>query len=287
MPTIIDPKIVVTLVENALGDTGWTVSRPVDGWGGTTFVASLEEDRVFVKFKVAIPILQRLAALEVVPPILYAGNVDSLAYVIQEFTDAPYPEWDWFAGHLPELALLLRTYQQDDAMHALLSARNLTRFADDLNWAEQCYRILREAFACLQEPNSAYAQFLSQLAEAQTSLAVPTHGDASRKNLLLAPDRIYLIDWDEVSLSDPMRDIGPLLWWYVPPARWVEFFQRYAAPLGYAVTERVYWWSARASLEVAHGLLERGYHDRARDFLEDFIAAVRREANPHARYTIG
>jgi hypothetical protein len=35
--------------------------------------------------------------------------------------------------------------------------------------------------------------------------------------------RLYLVDWDEVDLSDPWRDAGIQLWWHVPVARWTEF----------------------------------------------------------------
>lgn len=92
------------------------------------------------------------------------------------------------------------------------------------------------------------------------------------------------MDWEKASLADAMRDLGPLLWWYVPPGRWEEFFHTYGAPLGDAVAARLYWWAARTSLAVAHGLLERGDRNCARDFVRDFIAAVARGQNPHAWY---
>lgn len=270
------------LLESALGG-GWTVTRPRDGWAETAFVAEHGDRRAFVKVDVQIPILHRLAALGIVPPILAAGEYDGLSYVIQEFIEAPNPEPPWFANHLNELAILIRTYQQDETLKALLAATNLTYLADDLGWVEQCYQALSHAF----DPSTlrpAYAHWLDQLPNVRGAPVVATHGDLSRKNLLPVLGRIFLVDWDEVSLSDPMRDIGPLLWWYVPPARWPEFVRGYATSLGDSVIERAYWWSARTSLEVAHGFYEHGYRDRSEDFLEDFLAAAAAQDNPHARY---
>lgn len=271
------------LLEAILG-SGWTITRPRNGWAETAFVAVRGNRRAFVKVNVQVPILRRLAELEVVPPILAAGQFDGLSYVVQEFVEAPYPEPSWFAEHLGDLATLIQIYQQDETLRALLTSRSLTCPADDLTWTEHAYRTLSDAFGDHDRLAAPYARFLAELPQV-TVVPVATHGDLSRKNLLPVPGRILLVDWDAVCLSDPMRDTGPLLWWYVPPARWPEFFRAYAAPLGDAVVERAYWWAARTSLEVAHGLLDRGYRDRAWDFLEDFLAAAARKDNPHARYS--
>lgn len=41
---------------------------------------------------------------------------------------------------------------------------------------------------------------------------VPTHGDISPKNFLITPHGLLMVDWDDVALADPLRDLGPLLW---------------------------------------------------------------------------
>jgi aminoglycoside phosphotransferase (APT) family kinase protein len=46
-------------------------------------------------------------------------------------------------------------------------------------------------------------------------------GDPDAENLMRQGDAaLYLIDWDEARVSDPARDIGQVLWWYVRPERW-------------------------------------------------------------------
>ena len=47
---------------------------------------------------------------------------------------------------------------------------------------------------------------------------VASHGDICNANWLFAADgKIYLLDFDSMSLDDPALDIGALLWWYYPP----------------------------------------------------------------------
>ncbi len=40
-----------------------------------------------------------------------------------------------------------------------------------------------------------------------------------------------MVDWDDIRLSDPMQDIGLLLWWYVAREYWPAFFQNYGLPI--------------------------------------------------------
>lgn len=63
---------------------------------------------------------------------------------------------------------------------------------------------------------SIFSVFASQSTHLQPAPLVPTHPDPSPVNLLVTENSLILIDWDDVSLSDPLRDIGVMLWWYLP-----------------------------------------------------------------------
>jgi aminoglycoside phosphotransferase (APT) family kinase protein len=43
---------------------------------------------------------------------------------------------------------------------------------------------------------------------------VPSHGDFSPRNVLVAKDRVVLIDWDRFQRADPARDIASLGAWF-------------------------------------------------------------------------
>jgi aminoglycoside phosphotransferase (APT) family kinase protein len=97
----------------------------------------------------------------------------------------------------------------------------------------------------------------------------PAHGDCIPGNVLVAPDRIVLIDWDRFQSADPARDIAYFGSWY-----WVNAIERGAAPdwsmLGRAV--RAYEavrpgasLDKRLDFHVAAGLMRMAH----------FLAAVR------------
>ncbi len=47
-----------------------------------------------------------------------------------------------------------------------------------------------------------------------------------------------------------------------------------------SVLDRLYWWVAEESLDIALALEERDYRQDVQEFLEDFAAAIRHEGNP-------
>ena len=93
-----------------------------------------------------------------------------------------------------------------------------------------------------------------------------------------------MVDWDDIRLSDPMQDIGLLLWWYVAQERWQDFFQNYGLPMEHQLTARIFWWAARSSFAIALWHIE--HHYDCTPFLKDFIAAIRKESNPHAVFRL-
>ena len=90
------------------------------------------------------------------------------------------------------------------------------------------------------------------------------------------------MDWDELALADPVRDIGQVLWWHLPPERWGEFFDLLGLAPTAALLDRIYWWAASEFLEVALTTAEAGLRTDAQAFFGDFTAALRHGPNPRA-----
>jgi len=125
-------------------------------------------------------------------------------------------------------------------------------------------------------------EFEAQAGYLQEVSLVPTHGDPNRKNFLLLNEQLFMVDWDELIVSDPMRDTGPFLWWHASPQTWGEFFDSYGDPLDNPKLDRLYWWAARQSLQVALWTAnEAGAPRETEAFLEDFKAGVAQQDNPH------
>jgi hypothetical protein len=89
-----------------------------------------------------------------------------------------------------------------------------------------------------------------------------------------------MVDWDDLQLSDPMRDIGLLLWWYVSPKQWPIFFQSYGLILDEYLIDNIFWWAASSSFAVA--LWHAEHTKDCSAFLQDFTEAIKKESNPHA-----
>lgn len=134
----------------------------------------------------------------------------------------------------------------------------------------------------LHAPNivSAFEKLKAQSKRLQAVPLVPVHPDPNTKNILLTNDSLLMVDWDDIQLSDPMRDAGQLLWWYVAQHQWHEFFEAYGVMMDDGLVERIYWWAARTSFAIALWHVEHGYDCRA--FLLDFLTATNMESNPHA-----
>ena len=64
---------------------------------------------------------------------------------------------------------------------------------------------------------------------------VASHGDICNANWLFAADgKIYILDFESMSMDDPAADMGALLWWYYPP----ELRQRFLEIAGYPYDDK-------------------------------------------------
>ena len=98
---------------------------------------------------------------------------------------------------------------------------------------------------------SAFDKLKNQAHTLHSDKMVPVHPDPNTKHLLLVDTRLMMVDWDNLQLSDPMRDAGLLLWWYVSPKQWPIFFQAYGLVFEENLDDRIFWWAARTSFAIA------------------------------------
>ncbi len=57
---------------------------------------------------------------------------------------------------------------------------------------------------------SAFERLKARSKQLQAVPLVPVHPDPNTKNILLTSDSLLMVDWDDIQLSDPMRDAGLL-----------------------------------------------------------------------------
>ena len=271
------------LHDAGFGD-GWHVTLPAQGSTGRAFVARRDDEAVFVKLGTAHAAQRRLAALGMTPALLAYGP----GFTIFRYVEGVVPDRSWMRDNAGVVIDLLTVVQRDEPLGQLLATtvpvaplrEHLAAVVARLT--ERATRASTPAFR-----SSGIATALECLRLADYAVdgvpLVPSHTDPNTSNVLVAPDHAYLIDWDGITLSDPLRDIGLLLWWYVPPERWEAMVRRSGLPdaASAAAIDRIFWWAAVSSLRVALWIDRHGSDDDAiRSFLADFIAAAHGFPNP-------
>lgn len=272
------------MLEQRFNRKGWSFTRPGQGHQGDCYIVQSGDLKLFLKLGIDnSQVLHILSNLDVAPQFIASGIVKSQPYTIQDFYEGKNPSPAWFGDHLGYLAEFIRRYHNHKYLARLLSLRQdpTELVAGDLALLETRFNRLKEARKWdLDEIEPDFAKLKRDGLNLAPVELVPVHAEPNTSNMLLMDDRLFMIDWDEIRLGDPVQDVGQILWWYVPPARWAEFFESYGLPLTEDILKRIYWWAAKASLSIAFWQFEHGFDGR--DFLHDFQAAVHDQPNPRA-----
>ncbi|MEO5704225.1 MAG: aminoglycoside phosphotransferase family protein [Candidatus Limnocylindrales bacterium] len=259
------------------------MSRAAEGWTRRALLADDGRRRLFLKFDVAVDVLRRLAAIGVAPPVLHGGQYRGRSFAIQPFIEGGHPQKDWFDPHLSAVARLVATYHADGPLRALLgpsSAASHEQHVSDL-LARYDRRAHGGSARCGLPFGNAVEELRKQADGLRPSSLVPTHGDPNNKNFVVTDDSsAYLLDWDDLEMSDPFRDVGQLLWWYVPHGRWVELLGQLGLATDADAERSLYWWVAAESLDVSMHLADLRIRVAALAFFEDFRAAIAQQPNP-------
>ena len=274
------------ILQQHFPQTKWNISLPDDGQHKASYIAQSDELQVFIKFDVPIEAIQRLSEIQVAPPLVASGLYEGSSYVVQEYITGRYPDWRWFANHLPYLATFMKCYHSDDHLVSLLARTMTTNYAEhvasDLATLETQFNSLNADMLHASKFVRAFEMLKNQAHTLCSDTLVPVHPDPNTKNVLLVDTRLKMVDWNNLQLSDPMRDAGLLLWWYVSPKQWPIFFQAYSLVLDENLVNRIYWWAARSSFAIALWHVEHEFD--CTDFLQDFIAALNKLDNPRAAF---
>lgn len=262
----------------------WRIERSPEGRRKASFVASNSVETVFLALGVDAGPLERLAYLGVAPSLIAHGVFDTEPFVVQRFIDGVHPDRAWLSKHVDQVGHLVRRYHADDHLTRMLDheqasgapyfRRETTRLMSRLQHVSWVRSPSLRLSAALQ-------QFLADAATLEPDGLVPVHDEPNTSNMLVSQDSLVFVDWDGVRLGDPFRDLGPLMWWYLPEEQWTEILQLQDMELTGERPRKVYWFAARASLEVALWHMEHGSPDD-HGFLDDFVAASLQMSNPRA-----
>jgi hypothetical protein len=242
----------------------WSVRPHRGGSSGRTFRADGERP-IMIRLDASVPVHARLATLGIVPQILGSGSFEGRPFVLQPLVAAPVTSVDWVRSNADDVARLVRRYQADEVLAGLATPLSPSAFARALGQSTR---------------DAALASRVERLVKQAPTVADDawraTHGDPNYRNFL-SSDPPWLVDWDELRRADPMRDIGQIAWWYLDESAWPRFIAACGEQRG--AIDRVHWWAAAESLDVAVRLADRD-PEAAAGFFGDFEAAIEGRSNP-------
>lgn len=265
-------KTVQKILEKVLGDMTWNITRPKEGWEKNVYIARSEGDKSYiVKFGVNPEVMKRLSDLGVTPQVIATGLEQGKTYMIQAYVATPFVSRKYLSNNLQTLANAISIYHNDSILKNIL-LRTLPK--DHLSISGELSSF-QSSFSALS-PKCQFSKIAIGIKEIQKrysmlsdTLLTPVHDDPNTKNIFLTKKGLQFIDWNKIRLSDPLSDIGALLWWYVPPEKWGKFFRHYDISLTDSLLERIYLAAAKMSLGFTLWYLEHnpsGYEAAYGDF---------------------
>lgn len=270
-------KDIIHILRAEFPEDDWKLKKS-EGKSKESYIAQSSNRKVFVKLERVSPALLRLSEIAVAPYIITSGQLNGIDYFIQDFIEGEYPTDEWFHEHVGELAAFIRRYHTDAELIRLLSntENDYKKHVDDeISYLYERLQFLSIPFSEIQH----YYEKLKEMGAALDEEAfVPVHADTNRANFLVTSEGFVMVDWEDVMLSDHMRDVGMILFRYYPKDRWDDFWVSYGTKPS---DEKIYFWIAAHCLGVAAWFGERGDEQSQNLYLDAFKAAVNGENNPH------
>jgi len=226
---------VCGFLQKHLSIHAWIFSLPRGSGMETYFVQGNGRD-YFVK--VGAPVERYLAMAEIglTPPVLIFGQLESgLSIMVQPFIAGRKPSQMDFYDQLEKVAALIHKMHHHPRVEGILPAISSNLHKDA---GLRALNHLRQKWERYKAQVSTVADFVDSSLEYLTGQVnlfsseglVVSHNDICNANWLFDSDgKIYVVDFDSMSMEDPASDTGALLWWYYPP----ELRQRFLDIAGY------------------------------------------------------
>ncbi|WP_143745423.1 phosphotransferase family protein [Marinococcus halophilus] len=227
----------VKVLELLMGD-GWTI-EPAGGSSGEAYLARAGEQVLFLK-RNSSPFLAVLSAEGIVPKLLWTkrqANGDVIT--AQRWVDGR----ELTGGDMDNkrvAQLLSKIHSSSELLDMFMRIGNHARTP------EATTTVLRKQQERLPYITTSMAGALDELAgtsgEVQPPRLVVCHGDMNHNNWMFdANGDLYLVDWDNATVSDPALDLALILYEYIPKEEWEVWLQEYGLPLTSHLQRRMRW----------------------------------------------
>ncbi|HWO75741.1 MAG TPA: phosphotransferase family protein [Bacillus sp. (in: firmicutes)] len=253
-----------------LFDHNWEI-EPAGGATGEAFFAHSKEQKLFLK-RNSSPFLAVLSAEGIVPKLVWTKRLENGDVITAQH---------WIHGRVleaadmkkEEVAKLLRKIHQSKALLTMLKRLGKTPLNPEKMLMELILRLSPDlqASPVVQE---SLAYLKAEVKYISHSEYVVCHSDVNHHNWMLsAENELYLIDWDGALIGDPAIDLGSLLYWYIPEAKWGEWLEQYGIPLTDHLKLRMKWYVIAQTLQTIQWLKNKKNLDEA-DYWLRYLNAV-------------
>lgn len=247
---MVEEKIKEMLSENIQKGV-WVLDVASEGKSKVTYVAKLGERKVFVKNEKVSSALLRLSEIEIAPKIIYLQGDGENGVFVQEFVEGKHPSNKFIDKNYKKFAELFRVFHLDSKLAKILTKENDTYdgvITGMIDWMEEWGGKIE---ILTQRERDHMDDLIKNKPVGVTDSLTPIHADPNASNFMILEGRIYVIDWDDVCLSDPLRDIGQFCYEYVEKENWRDFCSVMGIDLNKSRLKRMYWWISVMKLLVA------------------------------------
>jgi thiamine kinase-like enzyme len=258
---------MVDWLKRVLGND-WDIS-PAGGLTGDAYLAAKNNERLFLK-RNSSPFLAVLSAEEIVPKLVWTKRMENGDVITaQEWVEGrELKQSEMREQKVAELIRKIHDSQELLYMLMKLGKSPLTadaqfnmvkRRLDNSNLIKS-YPEVRTALLYLGE--------LLQVTDEQKP--VVCHGDLNHNNLLMTNENnLYLVDWDNARIADPVIDYGMVLKWYIPKEEWNDWLKKYGVINDINLYERMYWYLILDTLRYISWHSERNEPVKVKERLRD------------------
>lgn len=262
---------------NAILGKEWEV-HSAGGLTGEAYIAKSKDRKLFLK-RNSSPFLAVLSAEGIVPKLVWTKRLENGDVITAQ---------EWLDGrelksiemqHFHVASLLQKIHHSSELLYMLMRLGKKP-FTPDESLKKIKQQIIDNMLHRLDKEVSLSLSYLEILLPVtKNQKQVVCHGDLNHNNLLLTDDsQLYLIDWDNAMIADPMIDIGFILKWYIPKADWDEWLIQYGITKDGNTIKRMYWYLLLDALNYLAWHTERKELDKVNDRLHDI-----QDLNVHVR----
>lgn len=200
-------------------DPNWIITSPLRGGGlDRRFIGATNERRVFVRIGVNPEIVDHLAQASITPGYIAGGAFDAitLAYIQHWVDEAQPPDDLWYLTNWAIAAALIQNLQGLQKLRQYLPVPADESFrAVFTGYNDEMKNLYSQVSQSSSEPGR-IERLLEDQGQRITHIEgeglVPCHGDIHPENCLTFGGGAFLIDWETLHLSDPIRDVAHLIW---------------------------------------------------------------------------